>query len=241
MILMNKLIVSLDIDDFAATCQLIDVLSSDVSHFKVGIAPFVNFGDKLLEKLHLVDKKVFLDLKFHDIPNTVKNAVQAAVRKGVFMMNVHCLGGRRMLEAAVEGIEAANVKTRPLLLGVTILTSMTDQDMQALGMQGELQQKVLELATLAKSSGLDGVVASSQEAGMIKRELGEDFLVVTPGIRPAWAMQQEDQRRVLTPSEAVIQGADYIVVGRPIIQADDPQEAAKKIIQELKGVAGEKK
>jgi len=218
MVLMNRLIVSLDIDDFAKANQLIDVLSSEVSHFKVGIAPFVDFGDKLLEKLNLAGKKVFLDLKFHDIPNTVKNAALACARKGVFMMNVHCLGGRRMMEAAMEGVNAANVKSRPLLLGVTILTSMTKDDMQAIGMQGEVQQKVLELATLAKSSGLDGVVASAQEAGMIKRELGQDFLVVTPGIRPIWAMnKKEDQRRVLTPSQAIAAGADYIVVGRTIV------------------------
>jgi len=241
MILMNRLIVSLDIDDFARAARLIDVLSPEVSHFKVGIAPFVNFGDKLLEKLSLANKKVFLDLKFHDIPNTVKNAARAAAHKGIFMMNVHCLGGRRMMEAAMEGVVAANVKQRPLLLGVTILTSMTGQDMQALGMRGEVQQKVLELAALAKSSGLDGVVASAQEAGMIKQELGKDFLVVTPGIRPTWAMKKEDQRRVVTPSQAIAAGADYIVVGRPIIQADDPLQAVKKIIQELEGVVSEKK
>ncbi|MGD9153468.1 MAG: orotidine-5'-phosphate decarboxylase [Gammaproteobacteria bacterium] len=234
---MNKLIVSLDIDDFARVSQLVDVLSSSVSHFKVGIAPFVNFGDKLLKKLS--DKKVFLDLKFHDIPNTVKNAAQAAASRGVFMMNVHCLGGQRMMEAAVEGV--ANALHKPLLLGVTILTSMTTQEMRLLGMQSEVQEKVLELASLAKESGLDGVVASAQEASMIKKELGKNFLVVTPGIRPTWAMLQCDQRRVLTPRQAVEAGADYIVVGRPIIQADDPAHAAKKIIQELKEITSETK
>lgn len=234
---MNKLIVSLDIDDFARVSRLVDVLSSSVSHFKVGIAPFVNFGDKLLKKLS--DKKVFLDLKFHDIPNTVKKAAQAAASRGVFMMNVHCLGGQRMMEAAAEGV--ANALHKPLLLGVTILTSMTAQEMQSLGMQSEVQEKVLELARLAKKSGLDGVVASAQEALMIKKELGRDFLVVTPGIRPTWAILQCDQRRVLTPSQAVEAGADYIVVGRPIIQADDPVYAAKKIIQELEEMTSETK
>ncbi|MGD9109106.1 MAG: orotidine-5'-phosphate decarboxylase [Gammaproteobacteria bacterium] len=236
---MNKLIVSLDIDDFSRASQLIDILSSSVSHFKVGIAPFVNFGDKLLEKLVFSEKKVFLDLKFHDIPNTVKKAAQAAASRGVFMMNVHCLGGQRMMEAAAEGV--ANALHKPLLLGVTILTSMTTQEMQSLGMQSEVQEKVLELARLAKKSGLDGVVASAQEALMIKKELGRDFLVVTPGIRPTWTMLQCDQRRVLTPGQAVEAGADYIVVGRPIIQADDPVYAAKKIIQELEEMTSETK
>jgi orotidine-5'-phosphate decarboxylase len=232
---MKKLIVSLDIDDFTQASKLIDSLSSIIQCFKVGIAPFVQFGDKLLDKLKVADKDVFLDLKFHDIPNTVKNATYAAAQQEVFMLNVHCLGGQRMLEAAVEGVTMAKVARRPLLLGVTILTSMTTEEMHSFGMRGEMQDKVLELATLAKTSGLDGVVASAQEARMIKQELGEDFLVVTPGIRPEWAMQKGDQRRVSTPGQAIAAGSDYIVVGRPILQADNPVDAANKILQELKG------
>lgn len=230
----DKLIVSLDLDDLKQALNLIDILSHKVNNFKVGIAPFTNFGAELLNRLAELDKQVFLDLKFHDIPNTVKNVAKAAAQKGVYMMNFHCLGGCKMLEAAVEGVKAANPKTKPLLLGVTILTSMTIEDMQEIGLTGTVQEKVLTLAKLARDSGLDGVVASAKEARMIKEKVGKDFVVVTPGIRPTWSVTgKEDQKRVLTPQQAIQEGADYIVVGRPIINADDPLQAVEKIIAEL--------
>jgi orotidine-5'-phosphate decarboxylase len=232
---MNKLIVSLDVDNLSQAIELIDILSPKVEIFKVGIAPFTNFGEQLLAKLHSEQKEVFLDLKFHDIPNTVKNAAKVCAQKNIFMMNFHCLGGLKMLQAAVAGVkETATKKT--LLIGVTILTSMEEADMQDVGLQTTVQDRVIALAKLAKSAGLDGVVASAKEAKLIKENVGQDFIVVTPGIRPAWSISgKEDQKRVLTPSQAIAQGADYLVVGRPIIKAQDPLEAASKIIDEIKG------
>ncbi len=231
----ERLIVALDTGNYEQAEELIDILSREVDIFKVGIAPFTGYGDALLKKLQGAGKKVFLDLKFHDIPNTVRNAARLAAMRGVFMMNFHCLGGRQMLEAARKGAEEGSIDSdgqMPMLLGVTILTSMTEGDMQAIGLKGDVETKVLELAQLAKDAGLDGVVASAKEARLIKKKLGEDFIVVTPGVRPTWAASG-DQKRVLTPKQAITEGADYIVVGRPIIEADNPQEAAKKIIDEI--------
>lgn len=223
----DRLIVALDVDNFEKAEELIDILSEDIDIFKVGIAPFTGFGQALINKLETAGKKVFLDLKIHDIPNTVRNAVRFAVKKGVFMMNLHCLGGVKMLEAARE---EANGKT--ILLGVTVLTSMEEKDIHEIGLSGTVMEKVLELAAIAEKAGLDGVVASSQEARMIKEKMGKNFIVVTPGIRPELEISG-DQKRVLTPKRAVREGADYIVVGRPIIQAEDPVEAARKIIEEM--------
>jgi len=231
---MSKLIVALDVENRQKAFELVDILSPKVKIFKVGIAPFVNFGDELLKKLQFLGKKVFLDLKFHDIPNTVKNVVKAASRKGVYMINLHCLGGMRMLQAAAEGLGEVDVTERPILIGVTILTSMNAEDMQKVGLAGSAQERVIGLARLAKEAGLDGVVASAKETREIKEKVGKDFIVVTPGIRPEWSVSsKEDQRRILTPHQAAKEGADYIVVGRPILQAKDPLEAANKILDEL--------
>ncbi|MDD5634430.1 MAG: orotidine-5'-phosphate decarboxylase, partial [Candidatus Omnitrophica bacterium] len=228
----DRLIIALDVDTKEEALKLIDTLSPEIDVFKVGIAPFTAFGQILLDKLDSLGKKVFLDLKFHDIPNTVKNAAYAAAQKNVFMMNFHCLGGEKMMKAAVEGAAKAGSEKKPLLLGVTMLTSMDEKEMKELGMTGTIFDKVTALALLAKKAGLDGVVASAKEAGEIKKKAGKDFLVVTPGIRPAWA-SQDDQKRILTPREAVSAGADYIVVGRPVIAAADPLEAAGKILKEI--------
>lgn len=225
----ERLIVALDTKTLGEATRLIDVLSPEVDIFKVGIAPFTGFGEELLEKLSESGKKVFLDLKVHDIPNTVENAARLAKEKNVFMMNFHCLGGEEMLKAAVRGGGGG-----PILLGVTVLTSMTEEAMKKLGLSGSVEDKVLELAEVAKSSGLNGVVASAKEAKAIREKLGTDFIIVTPGVRPEWAAMG-DQKRVLTPKAAIEEGADYIVVGRPIIQADDPLGAAKKIINEMEG------
>jgi orotidine-5'-phosphate decarboxylase len=231
----DRLIVALDVDSQGECMELVDILASEVDIFKVGVAPFTGYGHAILQKLQDAKKKVFLDLKFHDIPNTVRNAARTAATQGVFMMNFHCLGGRSMLEAARKGAEegsASSGSATPLLLGVTILTSMNEDEMQAIGFKGAVENKVLELAQLAKDAGLDGVVASAKEARLIKERIGKDFVVVTPGVRPTWTAAG-DQKRILTPSQAITEGADYIVVGRPIIQADDPREAAKKIIEEM--------
>lgn len=228
----ERLIVALDVDSLEKAKELIDMLSPEVDIFKIGIAPFTGFGGELLEELSSRGKKVFLDLKFHDIPNTVRGASREAARKNVFMMNFHCLGGEEMLKAASEGAREGGGET--ILLGVTILTSMDKEAMSKIGLEGEVEGKVLELAGSAKRAGLNGVVASAKEAREIKKKCGEDFIIVAPGIRPEWS-QKADQKRTLTPKEAIEEGADYIVVGRPILQAEDPLEAARKIINEMEG------
>jgi orotidine-5'-phosphate decarboxylase len=227
----DRVIVALDVDNLDRAFELIDILSPEVGVFKIGIAPFTGFGQALLEKLKSLGRKVFLDLKFHDIPNTVRNAACTAAKKGVFMMNFHCLGGLRMMEAASRGVKGLEGES-PILLGVTILTSMDEEDMMSIGLTGDVQTKVVELAKLAARAGLNGVVASAKEARAIRENLGEGFVIVTPGVRPTWAAAG-DQKRVLTPKQAIAEGADYIVVGRPIIQADDPVEAARKIVEEV--------
>ena len=233
----DRLIVALDVDTLDRAKKLIDVLSPEADIFKVGIAPFTDFGNDIMKELENRGKKIFLDLKFHDIPNTVKNAACAAAKKGVFMMNFHCLGGKKMLEAAVSGCGEARSAAgkRPLLLGVTVLTSMGESDLDEVGVAGPVNKRVTALAALARASGLDGVVASAKEARLIKEKEGKDFVVVTPGVRPQWA-EEGDQKRVLTPRQAISEGADYIVVGRPIIEAEDPLLAAKKIIEEIESV-----
>jgi len=232
---MNRLIVSLDVDNLDKAIELIDILSPKIEIFKVGIVPFTSFGNQLLDKLRSSNKEVFLDLKFHDIPNTVKNAVKAATQKGIYMMSLHCLGGLRMLQAAVAGVREANVQEVPLLLGVTILTSMITEEMQHVGLDTIMRDKVIALAELARDAGLNGVVASPKEVKIVKEKIGQDFFVVTPGIRSAeTVVSEDDQRRTLTAGEAITEGADYIVVGRPIIKADDPLAAADKIIAEIK-------
>lgn len=233
----DRLIVALDVDTLDEAEKLVEQLSKDVDIFKIGIAPFTDFGHEILAKIEERGKKVFLDLKFHDIPNTVKNAASAAAKKGVFMMNFHCVGGKRMLEAAVKGSEeacAASGKKSPILLGVTVLTSMNESDLNEVGIEGPVEKRVIAFAGIARAAGLNGVVASAREAKLIKRDIGKDFIVVTPGVRPLWA-EEGDQKRVLTPKQAISEGADYIVVGRPIIEADDPALAAKKIIEEMEG------
>ncbi len=233
----DKLIVALDVENEKRCLEMIDILAPRVDIFKIGIAPFTDFGHSVLEKLEKAGKKVFLDLKFHDIPNTVANAARAAAKKKVFMMNFHCLGGIRMmthaLKGAIEGADAVGGRV-PLLLGVTILTSMDAGEMNAIGIEGAVKEKVAELAKSAKQAGLSGVVASAEETKMIKEMLGGEFLVVTPGIRPEGA-SRGDQKRVVTPRQAIRDGSDYIVVGRPIVQAEDPLEAAEKVLKEMEG------
>ncbi|MDD4957388.1 MAG: orotidine-5'-phosphate decarboxylase [Candidatus Omnitrophica bacterium] len=229
----DRLIVALDVEDHDSARRMVDLLAGEVDIFKVGIAPFTGYGDGILRHLEALGKKVFLDLKFHDIPNTVRNAAREGTKKHVFMMNFHCLGGKAMLEAAVQG--AGTSKDRPLLLGVTILTSMGEAEFKELGMSGTVTDKVLELARIARDAGLDGVVASAKEAARIKKDIGGDFVVVTPGVRPEWSVAG-DQKRVLTPSAAINEGADYLVVGRPILEAEDPREAARKILNEMDSI-----
>ncbi|MBD3426929.1 MAG: orotidine-5'-phosphate decarboxylase [Candidatus Omnitrophica bacterium] len=231
----ERLIVALDVKSIEEAEGLIGALSPAVDVFKIGIAPFTGYGLPILDKLEEAGKKVFLDLKFHDIPNTVSNAAYVAATKGVFMLNFHCLGGTKMMRRAREGAREgarSSGKEEPLLLGVTLLTSMDSQEMASLGFSGSVQSKVLSLAEKAKEAGMDGVVASAREAEAIRKRFGRDFVIVTPGVRPGWA-EAGDQKRVVTPKEALEKGADYIVVGRPVIQAEDPARAAERIIEDM--------
>jgi len=234
-----KLILALDLETFEEARKLIDDLGDSVEIFKVGSQMFTAYGPFITRYLQSKGKKVFLDLKFHDIPNTVASAVKSAVHLSVspnndpgfaplFMLTVHTVGGQEMLEAAVfaakDQAKALGV-ARPLIVGVTVLTS-TAKD-------ANLESLVLERACLAKAAGLDGVVASVEEAASIRRKLGPDFLIVTPGIRPADA-SLNDQKRVATPQAAIQQGSNFLVVGRPIIRAVSPRAAALKILEDIK-------
>jgi orotidine-5'-phosphate decarboxylase len=227
----NPLIVALDTGHQETLRALVQDLAPLVGAFKVGYLPFLRFGWELVEFIHSRGDRVFLDLKFHDIPNTVANAVEEAAQKKVFMVTLHTLGGREMLRAAWERVR--DVSPRPLLLGVTLLTHMTPETMTEAGIQGPLPQRVLALATLAQEGHLDGVVASPSEARSIREGLGKGFIIVTPGVRPMGA-ETQDQKRVTTPREALAAGAHYVVVGRPIYQAPNPIEAAQRILEELK-------
>jgi len=215
--LKDKLIVALDVDSLERAEKLVDLLYPLVKIFKVGSQLFTADGQKVLKIIGDKGAKVFLDLKFHDIPNTVKKAVEATARLKVYMLTIHLSGAREMLEAAVS------VPERPKIVGVTILTSRSEEG---------TKNKVLDLAKRARDVGLDGVVCSAHEAAMIRQELGENFLIVTPGIRPK-GCQCDDQARIATPKQAIEAGADFIVVGRPIIKAQDPFLAAEEILRDL--------
>jgi len=232
--LRKKIIIALDVKNKEEAAAAVSGLK-DARTFKVGLELFTAEGPALFKKLKVLRKGIFLDLKLHDIPNTVAGAVRAAVRHGVQMMTIHASGGRDMMaraaEAARETAEAENVE-RPLLLGVTILTSLKSAELNEVGMKPDVAEQVLRLAGLAKSAGMDGVVCSPQEIELIRKEHGRDLLIVTPGIRPAWAAVQ-DQKRIMTPAEAIRKGADYLVIGRPITGAASPQDAFARIVEEL--------
>ena len=227
---MNKLIVALDVDDLKAARALIDKLASAVKIFKVGSQLFTAAGPEILELIQQKGARPFLDLKFHDIPNTVGAAVEAACRYNPMMLTVHTLGGSRMLQAAAQARQRSGTDTK--ILGVTILTSLDKGGLEEIGLSASVNEEVLCLAQMAKSSGLDGVIASPQEIGVLRQDLGQDFIIVTPGIRPLGPMS-DDQRRTMQAREAISAGADYLIVGRPITQARDPLAAAKRIAEEI--------
>ena len=226
----EKLIVALDVRSLDEAKEMIRKLSPDVRIFKVGMGLFTLCGPDAVALVHDNGARVFLDLKFHDIPNTVAHAVRSAAKLGVFMVNIHALGGSEMMMKAVE--VARESEKRPKLLGVTVLTSMDQSAIGEVGIERKIEEEVVSLARLGKESGLDGVVASPNETGLIRKNLGKDFIIVTPGIRPTGA-EKNDQKRVMTPKDAIMAGADYIVVGRPITETKDPLGAAKKIIKEM--------
>ena len=224
----ERLIVALDSPDAGHARALVDHLAGAVGMFKVGSQLFTAAGPELVRELVARGERVFLDLKYHDIPNTVARAVREASRLGVSLVDVHALGGRSMLEAAAAALPPEGLR----LLAITILTSHDEQSLDAVGMKPPLPESVRRLASLARQSGADGVVCSPWETSLIREACGPGFLIVTPGIRPAGA-QHNDQARAATPREAVRAGADYLVVGRPITEASDPRLAAEAIVQEL--------
>lgn len=229
-----RIIVALDYPQARPALALVRRLEPELCRLKVGKELFTATGPQLVEKLQKLGFDVFLDLKFHDIPNTTAQACKAAAALGVWMVNVHALGGKRMLEAAREAL--ANVEHRPKLIAVTVLTSMAQDDLHGIGINASAAQMVPLLAGLARDSGLDGVVCSAQEALMLRRQYGKDFCLVTPGIRPASAAAN-DQSRIMTPRAALENGASYLVIGRPITQAPDPLLALQEIIQDTGDLA----
>lgn len=227
-----KIVVALDYSQAAPALSLVEQLDPHLCRLKVGKELFTICGPQLVEQLVGKGFGVFLDLKFHDIPNTVANACAAASRLGAWMINVHALGGRAMLEAARAAVDKS--EQRPLLVAVTVLTSLNQQALAEIGMSGSIEQAVLRLAGLAKGCGLDGVVCSALETPALRRALGTEFCLVTPGIRPI-ASGTDDQSRTTTPIEALRQGSNYLVIGRPITQAADPLQALRRISADIQG------
>ena len=225
-----KIIVALDYPEAQAALDLVARLDPGLCRLKVGKELFTVAGPKLVEQLMQRGFEVFLDLKFHDIPNTTAQACKAAASLGVWMVNVHALGGRRMMEAARDAVAASS--RPPKLIAVTVLTSMAQEDVAGIGINATPAEMVLRLATLARDSGLDGVVCSAQEAALLRQHCGSQFCLVTPGIRPADAAA-DDQSRIMTPRAALQSGASYLVIGRPITKAADPLLALQSISQEI--------
>lgn len=245
----DRLIVALDVEKVEEASRLVKLLvPTGVTHFKVGLTLFTQAGPSAVETVHQNGGQVFLDLKFHDVPTTVGRAAQAAARLGVWMTDLHIQGGSRMMRQAVAALKDEAEKHRrkaPLLVGVTVLTSMAEKDLLDLGLRKTLKDQVLYLAKLAQSAGLDGIVASANEARVIRWACGNEFVIVTPGIRPAdpsphplptgerERVRGDDQQRIAAPAQAVQAGADYLVVGRPILEASDPVQAIQAILKKL--------
>lgn len=225
-----KILVALDYDNQQQALQLVDKLKPELCGLKVGKEMFTLFGPEFVKTLVNKGFKVFLDLKFHDIPNTVAKACKAAAELGVWMVNVHASGGSKMMHAAREALEEYD--NRPLLIAVTLLTSMDEVAYSEIGFKRDLPEQVEHLAGIAKSAGLDGVVCSAWEARRLKTQLGDDFKLVTPGIRPPGS-EIGDQSRIMTPEQAVVAGSDFLVIGRPITKASDPLKALYDISESI--------
>jgi orotidine-5'-phosphate decarboxylase len=235
----SSLIVALDFDSLSSSVKFAKQVADLVGMFKIGAQLFTAAGPAAVKEIAALGCGIFLDLKFHDIPNTVAGAVlSCAAMTGVQLVNVHALGGTAMLHAASQAISAGQPMgaDRPRLLAVTVLTSMDQKAIREVGIGGPPKTRVLKLATLAKSAGVDGVVASVQEARAIRKACGRDFLIVTPGVRPkekSSSVPADDQARTATPTEAIKAGADFLIVGRPILTAPDPRAAAQAIVDEI--------
>jgi orotidine-5'-phosphate decarboxylase len=232
----DKLIFALDADNYEDALSWVELLSGHVGMFKVGKELFTAVGPKIIESIKKKGQRVFLDLKFHDIPNTVARAAQASVRLNVDMFNIHASGGSQMIKETVAASWACADKLglpRPVILAVTVLTSLNNADLTEIGFQKTTGEQVLHLAKLAKNAGVSGVVASALDIAMLRENFSDKFIIVTPGIRSAGAKTKDDQKRTLSAYEAVKTGADYIVVGRPISKAQEPLEACRQIVQEI--------
>ncbi len=232
----ERLIVALDVPDAAQAINVVERLGDDVKIYKVGFELFVSSGPALLQQIHDRGKSIFLDLKFHDIPNTVSKAAVAATRHGVFMFNLHASGGYEMMVRCRDSVEEVCAKEnlqKPKIIAVTVLTSFSNESLKSdLCVQHGMKAHVRHLAALTKKAGLDGVVASAQETAIIREHCGKGFLIVTPGIRPSW-QPPDDQQRTATPQQAIRDGADYIVMGRAILKHEDPARAIEIISLEM--------
>lgn len=233
----EKIIVALDVDNEEDAYMLVSQLSPAITFYKIGLKLFVSCGPRIITGLKKFGVRVFLDLKFHDIPNTVASTARVAVGYGVDMFNIHLSGGREMILRTVDAAENTSAQLGipcPLIVGVTVLTSFNQKNLQEeAGVQRNLEDHVLHLAQMAKECRLNGVVASPREAPVIRKEIGDDFIIVTPGVRPLWAASG-DQQRIMTPRRALQEGASYLVIGRPIIEHPSPREAAEKILAEIR-------
>jgi orotidine-5'-phosphate decarboxylase len=231
----TRIIIALDVETKAQGLALVRELH-DAQVFKVGLELFTAEGPQLIKDIQALGKDVFLDLKLHDIPNTVAEAARIGVRHRAFMMTLHTSGGEEMMVRAADVARTESEKRgvpKPLLLGVTVLTSLKNETLASIGMVPDTAGQVQRLAALAKKAGMDGVVCSAQEIELVRKETGPDFLIVTPGIRPVWAAAQ-DQKRIMTPAEAIGKGSNYLVIGRPITQAPSPREAFLRILEEIR-------
>ncbi len=231
----DRIIFALDVEHFADAQRWISLLKGRIGFFKVGKQLFTHAGPKVVDMIRQKGQKVFLDLKYHDIPNTVARAGEEATKLNVSMFNLHALGGIEMMKKTVEASQAMAKSLgvpKPIILAVTILTSMDENALREIGIQHSVLEEVGRLASLAAKAGVDGVVASPQEIGMIRERCGEKFLIVTPGIR-APSDKKDDQKRTLSPKEAISAGANYLVIGRPIKEAKDPLEAIENIIEDI--------
>jgi orotidine-5'-phosphate decarboxylase len=227
----QRLIVALDVSSAAAAHQIVAAIGDSALSYKVGMQLYTAEGPQVVRELVASGRRVFLDLKYHDIPNTVGSAVREAAQLGVSMLTVHAAGGGRMLQAAVD---AARGSVGLMVLAVTVLTSMDDHDLEKIGLRGTVADNVVRLATIALANGCQGIIASAREASTLRSELGEDFAIVTPGVRPAGSSAY-DQVRIVTPAEAIASGASHIVVGRPITAAADPAAEARAILGQISG------
>lgn len=232
----EKIIFALDVHELSEVEKWSDLLASKVGMFKIGKQLFTSAGPAAVRAIQKQGGEIFLDLKYHDIPNTVAMATLEAARLGVKLTNLHALGGYEMMATTMDALDKEfKGARRTKVLAVTILTSSTEETLRGIGIEHSVKDMVVRLAKLAKSAGVDGVVASPQEVQLIREACGPDFLIVTPGVRPSFA-STDDQKRIMTPAAAVSQGADYLVIGRPISAAADPAEAADMIVSEIMAV-----